>query len=192
VACTARQCAELLLAAIAGLLAAPSIPGTHRGQLPLPAPCTGPRQYGKRVEKLRSVCRAATITIPPTLYVRNKGEGALEAALEELLAKHGLDADSGAATPLPLLLVLNCSAAAVVLSVLAVVSSFAVKAGGLVIHASVVSLVWMCCAQLVRWHLPWLRCKDGATCHTNLHTKQHPPAPSTPQASAPLRRSRPS
>ncbi|PRW59758.1 ferrous iron transporter A [Chlorella sorokiniana] len=56
---------------------------------------SGPRQYGKRVEKLRSVCRAATITIPPSLYSRNKEEGALEAALEELLAKHGLDADSG-------------------------------------------------------------------------------------------------
>ncbi len=67
------------------------------------------------------MCRAATITIPPTLYVRNKGEGALEAALEELLAKHGLDADSGAPTPLPplLLLLLTCSTAAVVLSVLA-------------------------------------------------------------------------
>ena len=63
-------------------------------------PCllrAGPRQYSKRVEKMRSVCKAATITIPPSLYSRNKGEGALEAALEEPLAKHGLDADSGAA-----------------------------------------------------------------------------------------------
>lgn len=59
-------------------------------------PAAGPRLYGKCVEKLRSVCRAATITIPPSLYSRNKEEGALEAALEELLAKHGLDADSGA------------------------------------------------------------------------------------------------
>lgn len=60
-------------------------------------PRAGPRQYSKRVEKMRSVCKAATITIPPSLYSRNKEEGALEAALEELLAKHGLDADSGAA-----------------------------------------------------------------------------------------------
>lgn len=71
-------------------------------------PRAGPRQYGKRVEKLRSVCRVATITIPPSLYSRNKEEGALEAALEELLAKHGLDADSGAAAAAVL-----CSVAAI-------------------------------------------------------------------------------
>lgn len=52
--------------------------------------------YGRKVEKLRGVCKAATITIPPNLYSKHKGdEGALEGALQALLAKHGLSADSG-------------------------------------------------------------------------------------------------
>jgi hypothetical protein len=63
---------------------------------PAPPPRAGPRQYGKRIEKLRAACRAATVTIPPTTYVKNKGsEEALAAALEALLAKHGLSAGSG-------------------------------------------------------------------------------------------------
>ena len=48
------------------------------------------------MERLKGIARAATITVPPTLYVKNKGDAALEAAFEELLAKHGLTAGSGA------------------------------------------------------------------------------------------------
>lgn len=40
------------------------------------------------------MCRAATITIPPSLYVKNKSNETLEAALDELLSKHNLSADS--------------------------------------------------------------------------------------------------
>lgn len=55
----------------------------------------GPRQYSRTVEKLRGICKAATITIPPSLYVKNKSDEDLQAALEELLGRHGLDANSG-------------------------------------------------------------------------------------------------
>ena len=53
--------------------------------------------YGPRVERLRRLCRAATIAIPPNAYRAAKaggGEAALAAALEALLAKHGLDKGS--------------------------------------------------------------------------------------------------
>lgn len=60
-----------------------------------PAKASGPRQYSKRVEKLRTLCKQATITIPPTLYVKNKSDDELAAALEALLEKHGLSAGSG-------------------------------------------------------------------------------------------------
>ena len=46
------------------------------------------------MERLRRLCRAATIAIPPNAYRAAKaggGEAALAAALEALLAKHGLD-----------------------------------------------------------------------------------------------------
>ena len=56
----------------------------------------GPRQYSRTVEKLRSICRAATITIAPTVYVKNKSDAEMQAALEALLDKHGLDVHSGA------------------------------------------------------------------------------------------------
>ncbi|KAK9837429.1 hypothetical protein WJX81_001698 [Elliptochloris bilobata] len=49
--------------------------------------------YGPGVERLRRLCRAATIPIPPNAYRAAKaggGEAALAAALEALLAKHGL------------------------------------------------------------------------------------------------------
>lgn len=45
------------------------------------------------MERLRRLCRAATIAIPPNVYRAAKaggGEAALAAALEALLAKHGL------------------------------------------------------------------------------------------------------
>ena len=56
---------------------------------------TGPRQYSKHVEKLRTLCKQATITIPPTLYVKNKSDGERTAALEALRDKHGLSSGSG-------------------------------------------------------------------------------------------------
>ena len=49
------------------------------------------------MERLRRLCRAATIAIPPNAYRAAKaggGEAALAAALEALLAKHGLDKGS--------------------------------------------------------------------------------------------------
>lgn len=55
----------------------------------------GPRQYSRAVEKLRGVCKAATITIPPNIYVKHKTDEELQAALQALLDKHGLDAHSG-------------------------------------------------------------------------------------------------
>ena len=55
----------------------------------------GPRQYSRKVEKLRGICKAATITIPPSLYVKNKGDDELAAALEALLEKHELDGNAG-------------------------------------------------------------------------------------------------
>lgn len=64
---------------------------------PKPSSASRPRKHGKRVEKLKTICRSATITIPPTLYVKNKAESELEAALEALLDKHNLTISSGAA-----------------------------------------------------------------------------------------------
>ena len=55
----------------------------------------GPRQYSKRVVALRKLCKEATITVAPSLYVKNKSDADLEAALEALLEKHGLSANAG-------------------------------------------------------------------------------------------------
>lgn len=55
----------------------------------------GPRQFGKDVEKLRGICRQATIPIPPSLYVKNKSDAELALALEALLSKHDLSSSSG-------------------------------------------------------------------------------------------------
>lgn len=50
------------------------------------------------MKRLVAVCRAATITIPPNVYVKNKDDNSLAAALKDLLGKHGLapNADDGA------------------------------------------------------------------------------------------------
>eukprot|EP00887_Chlorella_sp_A99_P006169 scaffold3.g6169.t1 len=58
-------------------------------------PAAAPWQYSRQVEKLRALCKAATITIPPATYVKNKDNASLEQALEALLEKHGLSADAG-------------------------------------------------------------------------------------------------
>lgn len=59
------------------------------------APKAAPRTYTKKVERIRSLCRQATITIPPNIYSKNKTDKELEAAMEALLSKHGLSANSG-------------------------------------------------------------------------------------------------
>lgn len=60
-----------------------------------PAPKAGPRVFSKKVDKLRTMCRQATITIGPSIYVKNKTDAALEAALKALLEKHDLSEHSG-------------------------------------------------------------------------------------------------
>jgi hypothetical protein len=54
------------------------------------------RTYSKKVDRMRSLCRQATITIPPNIYVKNKTDKELEAAFEALLEKNGLEANAGA------------------------------------------------------------------------------------------------
>ena len=60
------------------------------------APKAAPRTYTKKVERMRNLCRQATITVPPNIYVKNKTDKELEAAFEALLNKNGLGADAGA------------------------------------------------------------------------------------------------
>lgn len=48
------------------------------------------------MEKLRGICKAATITVPPNIYRGNPSDEQLQEALEALLEKHGLDANAGA------------------------------------------------------------------------------------------------
>jgi hypothetical protein len=57
----------------------------------------------KMVEKLKGICKQATITIPPNVYVKNKTNIELETALEELLCNNGLSAHSGLYPAPPLL-----------------------------------------------------------------------------------------
>ena len=73
------------------LLLGPPPPPTHTH-----ACAAAPRQFSKRVERLRKICRQATVAIPPTVY-RNKDDDALVAALEALLDKHGVSTHAGAA-----------------------------------------------------------------------------------------------
>ena len=65
------------------------------GDKPAPAKA-GPRVYSSKVERIKSMCRQATITIPPNIYSKNKTDPELEAAMDALLSKHGLTAKSGA------------------------------------------------------------------------------------------------
>lgn len=50
----------------------------------------GPRMYSARVNRLRTLCKSATITIPPNIYSKNKTDDELAEALEKLLDKNGL------------------------------------------------------------------------------------------------------
>uniref|UniRef100_A0A7S3R619 Histone chaperone domain-containing protein n=1 Tax=Dunaliella tertiolecta TaxID=3047 RepID=A0A7S3R619_DUNTE len=58
-------------------------------------PAGGPK-FSKQVERLREICKKATIKIPPALYKRGPdgSEDRMLEGLEGLLAKHGLDANS--------------------------------------------------------------------------------------------------
>jgi hypothetical protein len=60
------------------------------------APKAAARTYSKKVDRMRNMCRQATITVPPNIYVKNKTDKELEAAFEALLEKNGLSSDAGA------------------------------------------------------------------------------------------------
>lgn len=46
------------------------------------------------IDKVKQICKAATIKIPPSAYVKTKSVQDVEQNLEGLLAKHGLSLDS--------------------------------------------------------------------------------------------------
>lgn len=46
------------------------------------------------IDKVKQICKAATIKIPPSAYVKTKSIQDVEQNLEDLLAKHGLCLDS--------------------------------------------------------------------------------------------------
>lgn len=52
------------------------------------------KEYGSKVQKLKQVCKAATIAIPPSVYTRVTSEQDVINRLKELLSKHGLGKDS--------------------------------------------------------------------------------------------------
>jgi hypothetical protein len=53
------------------------------------------KEYGPRVAKLKRICRAATITVPPSVYTRVSGEADVVERLRALLRKHGLSEQCG-------------------------------------------------------------------------------------------------
>ena len=54
------------------------------------------KESGSKVQKLKRVCKAATIAIPPSVYTRVTSEEDVIQRLEDLLSKHGLAKDSSA------------------------------------------------------------------------------------------------
>lgn len=48
----------------------------------------------KTIEKVKQICKAATIKIPPSIYVKSKSLDQVEADMADLLAKHGLSLGS--------------------------------------------------------------------------------------------------
>ncbi|KAK9824694.1 hypothetical protein WJX72_012449 [[Myrmecia] bisecta] len=54
----------------------------------------GPKQYSKKVEQMRNVCRKAGINIPPAIYKKSSEDGSLEMAFVALLEKHNLSRHS--------------------------------------------------------------------------------------------------
>lgn len=57
---------------------------------------TAGKGYGSKVQKLRQVCKAATIAIPPSVYTRVTSEQDVIQRLKELLSKYGLAKNSSA------------------------------------------------------------------------------------------------
>ena len=54
----------------------------------------GKKAHNARVDRLKALCRAATVPIPPNVYKKNKTDNGLAQALEKLLEKHGLNYNS--------------------------------------------------------------------------------------------------
>ncbi|GFH16272.1 uncharacterized protein HaLaN_12659, partial [Haematococcus lacustris] len=54
------------------------------------------KKYSGKVEKLRNICRLASVKIPPGVY-KAKSDAGVEEALQALLSKHGLNASSSEA-----------------------------------------------------------------------------------------------
>ena len=52
------------------------------------------KEYGPKVQRLKRICKAATITIPPSVYARVTSEQDVVTRLKDLLSKHGLAKDS--------------------------------------------------------------------------------------------------
>ncbi|KAJ9524439.1 hypothetical protein QJQ45_019491 [Haematococcus lacustris] len=54
------------------------------------------KKYSGKVEKLRNICRLASVKIPPGVY-KAKSDAGVEEGLQALLSKHGLNASSSEA-----------------------------------------------------------------------------------------------
>lgn len=48
------------------------------------------KEYGREVQKLKRICKSATITVPPSVYTRVTEEQDVVDRLKALLQKHGL------------------------------------------------------------------------------------------------------
>ena len=54
------------------------------------------KEYGSKVQKLKRVCKAATIAVPPSVYTRVTSEQDVIQRLKDLLSRYGLAKDSSA------------------------------------------------------------------------------------------------
>ncbi|DBB04206.1 TPA: hypothetical protein ACH3X1_013240 [Trebouxia sp. C0004] len=48
----------------------------------------------KSIDKVKQICKAATIKIPPSMYLKSKSLAEVESDMETLLSKHGLSLDA--------------------------------------------------------------------------------------------------
>ena len=81
-----------MLHVIRWMLACDDLKGKHEKSLRFAAA----KESGSKVQKLKRVCKAATIAIPPSVYTRVTSEEDVIQRLEDLLSKHGLAKDSSA------------------------------------------------------------------------------------------------
>ena len=58
-----------------------------------PKPKSQPRS-SNTIDKVKRICKAATVKIPPSMYVKSKSLAEVEADMEGLLRKHGLSLES--------------------------------------------------------------------------------------------------